>query len=101
MEYLSMHTSTTLASGAELRAARAGDLPAIERLLTKSQLPLAGVEESLPGFVVAESDGTIVGTAALGVRCHNALLRSVAVAPAGRSPGLGRPPVPRVLANPA
>jgi len=57
-----MHTSTTLTSGAELRAARAADLPAIERLLTKSQLPLAGVAESLPGFVVAESDGTIVGT---------------------------------------
>src|SRR5436190_2703853 len=99
MEYLSMHTSTTLASGAELRAARAGDLPAIERLLTKSQLPLAGVAESLPGFVVAESDGTIVGTAALEVCCDNALLRSVAVAPEWRSRGLGRALVTRVIAD--
>ena len=94
-----MHTSTTLTSGAELRAARAGDLPAIERLLTKSQLPLAGVEESLPGFVVAESDGTIVGMAALEVCCDNALLRSVAVAPEWRSRGLGRALVTRVIAD--
>src|SRR5438105_8644401 len=99
MEYLSMHTSTTLASGAELRAARAGDLPAIERLLTKSQLPLAGVAESLAGFVVAESDGTIVGTAALEVCCDNALLRSVAVAPEWRSRGLGRALVARAIAD--
>src|SRR5437764_3709590 len=99
MEYLRMHTSTTLASGAELRAARAGDLPAIERLLTKSQLPLAGVAESLPGFVVAESDGTIVGTAALESCCDNALLRSVAVAPEWRSRGLGRALVSRVIAD--
>ena len=73
--------------------------PAIERLLTKSQLPLAGVAESLPGFVVAESDGTIVGTAALEVCCDNALLRSVAVAPEWRSRGLGRALVTRVIAD--
>src|SRR2546423_5715154 len=99
MEYLSMNTSTNVTSGAELRAARAGDRPAIERLLMKSELPLAGVAESLPGFVVAESDGTIVGTAALEVRRDNALLRSVAVAPEWRSRGLGRALVTRVIAN--
>src|SRR5439155_10392486 len=94
-----MHTSTTLTSGAELRAARAGDLPAIERLLTKSQLPLAGVAEALEGFVVAESDGAIVGTAALEFCRDNALLRSVAVAPEWRSRGLGRALVTRVIAD--
>lgn len=86
-------------SGAELRTARAADLPAIEQLLTMSELPLAGVAESLPGFIVAEANGTIVGTAALEVRDDNALLRSVAVAPAWRSRGLGRALVTRVIAD--
>src|SRR5438067_12575754 len=54
----------TPSTAVELRAARPEDLPGIEQLLTKAELPLAGVAESLPGFVVAESDGAIVGTAA-------------------------------------
>jgi N-acetylglutamate synthase-like GNAT family acetyltransferase len=94
-----MQTMTTLSSGAQLRPAHASDLPSIERLLTTSQLPLAGVADSLPGFVVAESDGAIVGTAALEVCCDNALLRSVAVAPEWRSRGLGRALVTRVIAD--
>jgi N-acetylglutamate synthase-like GNAT family acetyltransferase len=94
-----MQTETMQSSGAQLRAARAADLPSIERLLTTSQLPLAGVADSLPGFVVAESDGAIVGTAALEVCCDNALLRSVAVAPEWRSRGLGRALVTRVIAD--
>jgi amino-acid N-acetyltransferase len=84
---------------AELRAARAADLPAIEQLLTLSELPLAGVAENLTGFIVAESEGAIVGTAALEVCDDNALLRSVAVAPAWRSRGLGRALVTRVIAE--
>ena len=84
---------------ANVRPARSTDLPGIERLLTASELPLAGVAETLPGFVVAESDGTIVGTAALEVCCDNALLRSVAVAPGWRSRGLGRALVNRVIAE--
>lgn len=94
-----MQTVKTLSSGAQLRAARAADLPSIEKLLTASQLPLAGVADSLPGFIVAESDGAIVGSAALEVCCDNALLRSVAVAPEWRSRGLGRALVSRVIAD--
>jgi amino-acid N-acetyltransferase len=94
-----MQTMNTLSSGAQLRAARAADLPSIERLLTASHLPLAGVADSLPGFVVAESNGAIVGSAALEVCCDNALLRSVAVAPEWRSRGLGRALVSRVIAD--
>ena len=82
-----------------LRSANLADLPAIEQLLTASHLPLAGVPEALPGFVVAEVDGTIVGTAALEACSDNALLRSVAVAPEWRSRGLGRTLVSRVIAN--
>ena len=53
----------------------------------------------MPGFIVAESDGAIVGSAALEVCCDNALLRSVAVAPEWRSRGLGRALVSRVIAD--
>jgi len=94
-----MSTIETLAAGPTLRLAQTADLPAIESLLTASHLPLAGVAESLPGFVVAEANGQIVGTAALETCCDNALLRSVAVAPGWRSRGLGRALVTRVIAN--
>src|SRR5690349_21651820 len=94
-----MSTTETLAGGAKLRPAEIADLPAIESLLSAANLPLAGVAESLPGFVIAESGGAIVGTAALEVCCDNALLRSVAVAPEWRSRGLGRALVTRVIAD--
>ena len=94
-----MTTTNALGAEANLRPARTGDLAAIEQLLTGANLPLAGVSETLPGFVVAEHDGTIVGTAALEVCCDNALLRSVAVAPEWRSRGLGRALVTRVIAD--
>src|SRR3954470_9085225 len=99
MEYSNMTEANALLAGAQLRAARTADLPSIEKLLTMSQLPLAGVADSLPGFVVAESEGAIVGTAAIEVCCDNALLRSVAVAPEWRSRGLGRALVTRVIAD--
>ena len=86
-------------SAAVLRPARTDDLPGIEQLLTKSGLPTTGVAAALGGFIVAESAGAIVGTAALEV-CHDdALLRSVAVAPEWRSHGLGRALVTRVIAD--
>src|SRR5690349_2464795 len=94
-----MSTTETLAGGAKLRPAEIADLPAIESLLSAANLPLAGVAESLPGFVIAESGGAIVGTAALEVCCDNALLRSVAVASEWRSRGLGRALVTRVIAD--
>jgi amino-acid N-acetyltransferase len=94
-----MLSTEVLSTGAELRSAVPADLPAIEKLLTASALPLAGVARALPGFVVAESNGEIVGTAALEACCDNALLRSVAVAPEWRSRGLGRALVTRVIAD--
>jgi N-acetylglutamate synthase-like GNAT family acetyltransferase len=94
-----MPATTDSTSAAVLRSARAEDLPAIEQLLTASGLPVAGVASALGGFVVAESGGSIVGTAALEVCQNDALLRSVAVAPEWRSRGLGRALVTRVIAN--
>ena len=91
-------TTTRADQTASLRPATARDLPALEQLLTASGLPLAGVAENLASFVVAESDGKLVGVAGLEVCCNNALLRSVAVDPAWRGRGVGRQLVERVIA---
>ena len=72
---------------------------AVERLLVAAHLPLDGVAEALPAFTVAEADGELVGVAGLEVCCDNALLRSVAVAPAWQGRGLGRTLVYRVIAD--
>ena len=91
-------TSAALAP-ALLRGATAADLPAIERLLTASRLPLDGVRDALPLFVVAESGDELVGVAGLEHCSENALLRSVAVAESWRSRGVGRALVERVMAD--
>src|SRR4051812_46909597 len=83
--------------GATVRPARPEDLARVEALLTESKLPLDGVAEALPTFVVAEHEGDLVGVAGLEVCCDNALLRSVAVAPEWRSRGLGRQLVTRII----
>ena len=85
--------------GATVRPARPDDLAAIERLLVASGLPLDGVPDALPTFVVAEHEARLVGVAGLEVCCADALLRSVAVAPEWRSRGLGRALVTRVIAD--
>jgi amino-acid N-acetyltransferase len=82
-----------------LRAAISTDLAAVEQLLTASGLPLDGVADAIPTFVVAESGGDLVGVAGLEVCCENALLRSVAVRPEWRSHGVGRALVNRVIAE--
>lgn len=82
-----------------VRPAAPADLPAVERLLTASGLPLDGVREALPAFVVAEAGEDVVGVAGLEVCCDNALLRSVAVADAWRSRGVGRTLVTHVIAD--
>ncbi|HET8622736.1 MAG TPA: arsenic resistance N-acetyltransferase ArsN2 [Gemmatimonadales bacterium] len=82
---------------ATLRPATAADHSAVAGLLNRAGLPLAGVSADLAGFVVAERDGRIVGTAAVEVYGATGLLRSVAVEPEFRSGGLGRAVVERAL----
>lgn len=82
-----------------VRSASPDDLDAVERLLAASSLPLEGVRDALPTFVVAEVGDAIVGVAGLEVCCDNALLRSVAVDSAWRSHGVGRALVTRVIAD--
>jgi amino-acid N-acetyltransferase len=90
---------TAATPGATVRPARPDDLSAVERLLTASGLPLVGVAEALPAFVVAEAEGALVGVAGLELCCDNALLRSVAVEPAWRSHGVGRALVTRLISD--
>jgi amino-acid N-acetyltransferase len=82
-----------------IRPAEPRDLPSVERLLTDSDLPLAGVRDNFGDFVVAEADGEIVGVAGLEVCCDDALLRSVAVRPEWRTRGVGRALVTRAISD--
>jgi len=93
------HASATTARPATVRKADREDLKNIERLLTAAGLPLDGVAEALPTFVVAEAEGELVGVAGLECCRENALLRSVAVEPSWRSHGLGRALVARVISD--
>ena len=86
-------------AAAELRAATSADLNQIERLLTTSGLPLDGVREALPTFVVAQAGDAIVGVAGLELCGEHALLRSVAVNDEWRAHGLGRSLVTRVISD--
>lgn len=83
----------------EIRRATPDDLVAVERLLTANHLPLDGVREALQDFVVAHVGDALVGVAGLEVCCHNALLRSVAVAPEWRLHGVARALVTRVISD--
>jgi len=81
----------------ELRTARSGDLTEVLGLLGRAQLPTAGVAETLSHFVVAESEGKLVGVAGLEVYGASALLRSVAVEDSWRGSGVGRSLIDRAL----
>ena len=71
-----------------LRPANASDLSEISELLAMAELPVAGVARHLDAFVVIESGGSIVGVGGLEVHRPQALLRSLAVAPAHQGRGL-------------
>jgi N-acetylglutamate synthase-like GNAT family acetyltransferase len=96
---MSMPTDKTRDVEPRIRPAAPRDLPAVEQLLTASGLPLDGVREALPAFIVAEAGADVVGVAGLEVCCDNALLRSVAVSPTWRSHGLGRALVTRIISD--
>lgn len=89
-------------AGATMRRATRDDEANVAALLTASALPLDGVHEALPCFVVAEEAGAIVGVAGIeecGRSGEHALLRSVAIAPEWRGLGLGRALVSRAIAD--
>src|SRR2546425_12323578 len=73
-----------------IAAATSADLPALLELLGQSALPTAGLADHLDTTLVAREAGHVVGSAALELYGTTALLRSVAVAPRPRGPGVGQ-----------
>lgn len=82
---MTIHSGSAVA----VRRATAADLPQVKRLLVANGLILDDVAEGIADFLVAESDGRIVGTIGLEVRPPYALLRSAAVDPAHHRGGVG------------
>ena len=81
----------------ELRTAKESDLTAVVDLLGRANLPIAGVAEAPSHFVMAESDGKLVGVVGLELYGESALLRSAAVEESWRGSGVGRVLVERAL----
>jgi len=73
-----------------LRPAAQTDWPAIEALLLANKLPLDGAKAHLDTYLLAISNGEVVGSAGAEVYGHIALLRSVAVAPGLHKQGIGK-----------
>jgi amino-acid N-acetyltransferase len=82
-----------------IRRAEPNDYPAIARLLVANELPTDGVEETLQGFLVAESRGSIVGVVGLEYRGEYGLLRSTAVDAEWRGKRIARELVNRIIAD--
>ena len=72
-----------------IRMAAPGDFAGVVRLLEAADLPTAGIQPSLPDFLVAEEGGRVVGAVGLEVFGDCALLRSAVVDAGRRGSGLG------------
>jgi amino-acid N-acetyltransferase len=72
-----------------IRAAAPSDFVGVVRLLEAAELPTAGLEPSLPDFLVAEEDGRVLGAIGLEAYGDCALLRSAVVEAGRRGSGLG------------
>jgi N-acetylglutamate synthase-like GNAT family acetyltransferase len=73
-----------------LRPATEYDWPAVAALLDANRLPLDGANEHLATYLVATSDGTVIGCAGAEIYADVALLRSVAVTPPMQGLGMGK-----------
>lgn len=80
-----------------LRQAGSADWPAVESLLLANKLPTEGAREHLATYLLAISNGEVVGCAGAEVYGTVALLRSVAVAPGLHKKGIGRLLVERMI----
>ena len=81
----------------KIRKARKADLPAVERLLSGSSLPVDGVRDHFGDFIVAEGSNGIEGAVGLEKYESVALLRSAVVSPEYRGTGVGRRLVEQAL----
>ncbi len=72
-----------------IRLAAPGDFAGVVRLLEAADLPTAGLDRSLPDFLVAEASGRVVGAVGLEIYGDCALLRSAVVEAGRRGSGVG------------
>jgi N-acetylglutamate synthase-like GNAT family acetyltransferase len=80
-----------------LRQAGGSDWPAVEALLLANKLPTEGAQAHLANYLLATSNGEVVGCAGAEIYGAVALLRSVAIAPGLQKQGIGRLLVERLL----
>jgi len=73
----------------ELRLGEVGDADAVRALLASEALPVEDLAGAHPEFVIALSEGRLVGCIAVEVAGEDALLRSLAVRPDVRGKGIG------------
>lgn len=90
---------TTVPNSPTVRRAAPADHVAVRALLAASDLPLVGIPDDLAHFLVAESNGTLVGAIGLEVYGSAALLRSAVVHPSRRGSGTGEALVHALLAH--
>jgi amino-acid N-acetyltransferase len=86
---------------AEIRRARADDIPRIAELIKSEGLPPYDLDEYVGTFFVLDDDGALVGCAGLEPYGPAALVRSVVVLPERRGNSDGRRLVERTLAEAA
>ena len=91
--------STAARQEFSIRAAGMPDRSAVERLLAASKLPTAGVSDALDGFLVAEREGSVIGTIGIERYGDYGLLRSAAVDTAWQGKGIGRALVEKLLSS--
>ena len=77
--------------------ATAADIESIKELLELNELPIAGVDDHWKTFIVARDNGRVVACGGAEAYRNAALIRSIAVAPAYRSRGVGRQIVRQLL----
>lgn len=82
-----------------LRQASAQDLDKVSELLSDARLPLEGVSDCIDEFIVAESDGSLIGSVGIERYGEFALLRSAAVSPDYRRKGIGRKLIDAIVAR--
>lgn len=80
-----------------IRLAAPGDFAGVVCLLEAADLPTAGLDRSLPDFLVAEESGRVVGAVGLEIYGDCALLRSAVVEAGRRGSGVGVDLVERLL----
>lgn len=79
------------------RTAREADFPLVTGLLTHVGLPLVGVKEHFPRFLVACDEFGLIGCAGMERYGAYGMLRSVAVAESERNQGCGQTLVEKLL----